>query len=172
VVPERAQDSNEQVLRDWLLDTSAVNTPLSKLILDWSAEREGFQRFSIEASDDLQQWRDWDDGQIARLSFADERIDQREVSLPGQSARYLRLLWSSPKQAPQLLSARVLSATSDFVPAALSWSADLLPSSAKAGQFTWELPLALPLQRIQVELAQANILAPVSVSGRLEGKVQ
>jgi hypothetical protein len=172
VVPERAQDSNEQVLRGWLLDTSAVNTPLSKLILDWSAEREGFQRFSIEASDDLQQWRDWDDGQIARLSFADERIDQREVSLPGQSARYLRLLWSSPKQAPQLLSARVLSATSDFVPAALSWSADLQPSSAKAGQFTWELPLALPLQRIQVELAQANILAPVSVSGRLEGKVQ
>jgi hypothetical protein len=67
VVPERAQDSNEQVLRGWLLDTSAVNTPLSKLILDWSAEREGFQRFSIKARDDLQQWRAWEDGQIARL---------------------------------------------------------------------------------------------------------
>lgn len=172
VVPESAQDANEQVLRGWLLDTSAIDAPLHKLILDWSAESEGFQRFTIEASDDLQQWRAWDDGQIARLSFADERIDQREVALPGQSARYLRLLWSSPKQAPQLLSARVLSATSDMLPAPLSWSADLQPTSAKAGLYTWELPLALPLQRIQVELAQANTLAPVSISGRHEGKVQ
>jgi hypothetical protein len=172
VVSEGGEAAGEQVLRGWLLDTSAIDAPLHKLVLDWSADSEGFQRFSIEASDDLQQWRAWDDGQIARLSFADERIDQREVSLPGQSARYLRLLWSSPKQAPQLLSARALSATRDFVSAALSWSADLQPSSAKSGQYTWELPLALPLQRIQVELAQANTLAPVIVSGRLEGKVQ
>ena len=172
VVPEAATGANEQVLRGWLLDTSGIDAPLHKLILDWSAEGEGFQRFTIEASDDLQQWRAWDDGQIARLSFADERIDQREVNLPGQSARYLRLLWVSPKQAPQLLSARVLSATSDMLPAPLSWSADLQPTSAKAGQYTWELPLALPLQRIRVELAQANTLAPVSISGRHEGKVQ
>ena len=172
VVPEAAAGANEQVLRGWLLDTSGIDAPLHKLVLDWVSAGDGFQRFSIEASDDLQQWRAWEDGQIARLSFADERIDQREVALPGQSARYLRLLWSSPRQAPQLLSARVLSATSDMLPAPLTWSADLPPSSAKAGLYTWELPLALPLQRIQVELAQANTLAPVSVSGRREGKVQ
>nr|WP_298145964.1 DUF3999 domain-containing protein [uncultured Pseudomonas sp.] len=172
VVPETAQGGNEQVLRGWLLDTSAVDAPLRKLILDWSAESEGFQRFSIEASDDLQQWRAWGDGQIARLSFADERIDQREVALPGQTARYLRLLWSAPRQAPQLLSARVLSATSDMLPAPLTWSAEILPSSVKAGQYTWELPLALPLQRVRIELPQANTLAPVSLAGRYEGKVQ
>jgi hypothetical protein len=172
VVPEAAQGANEQVLRGWLLDTSMIEAPLHKLILDWSAEGEGFQRFSIEASDDLQQWRAWNDGQIARLSFADERIDQREVALPGQSARYLRLLWNSPRQAPQLLSAKVLSATSDMLPAPLTWSTDLPPSSVKAGEYTWELPLALPLQRIRVELAQANTLAPVSLAGRYEGKVQ
>ncbi len=172
VVPEAAHGANEQVLRGWLLDTSAIDAPLHKLTLDWASEGDGFQRFSIEASDDLQQWRAWNDGQIARLSFADERIDQREVALPGQSARYLRLLWSSPRQAPQLLSARVHSATNDTLPAPLTWSADLPPSSAKAGQYTWELPLALPLQRVQIELAQANTLAPVSLAGRHEGKVQ
>lgn len=163
--------ADAEVLRGWLLDTSAIKAPLHKLILDWRAEHEGFQRFSIEASDDLQHWRAWGDGQIARLSFADERIDQREVRLPGQSARYLRLLWSSPRQAPQLLSARLLSAGSDR-PAPLSWSADLSPSSAKAGEYRWDLPLALPLQGVRVELAEANTLAPVSVTGRREGQVQ
>jgi hypothetical protein len=172
VVPESAQAANEEVLRGWLLDTSAIDAPLHKLVLDWSSEREGFQRFSIEASDDLQHWRAWGEGQIARLSFADERIDQREVGLPGNKARYLRLLWNSPQQAPQLLSARVLSATSQIAAAPLSWSASLSPSSAKAGEYSWNLPLALPLQRIQVELAQANTLAPVSVAGRREGQVQ
>lgn len=162
---------DDEVLRGWLLDTSGIEAPLYKLILDWSAEREGFQRFSIEASDDLQHWRAWGEGQIARLSFADERIDQREVRLPGQSARYLRLLWSSPRQAPQLLSARLLSGGGDR-PAALSWSAALSPSSAKAGEYRWDLPLALPLQRLRIELAEANTLAPVSVTGRREGKVQ
>ncbi len=172
VLPESAHGANEQVLRGWLLDTSAIDAPLHKLTLDWASEGDGFQRFSIEASDDLQQWRAWNDGQIARLSFADERIDQREVALPGQSARYLRLLWSSPRQAPQLLSARVHSATSDMLPAPLTWSEDLPPSSVKDGQYTWELPLALPLQRVRVELAQANTLAPVSLAGRYEDRVQ
>jgi len=172
VLAEDAAHADQQVLRGWLLDASAIEAPLQQLTLDWSAGHEGFQRFSIEASDDLQHWRAWGDGQIARLTFADERIDQRDVRLPGQSARYLRLLWSSPRQAPQLLSARLLSASSDRLAAPLSWSAELSPSSAKAGEYRWDLPLALPLQRVRVELAEANTLAPVSVAGRREGQVQ
>ena len=172
VLADDGARADDEVLRGWLLDSSAIEAPLHKLILDWPAGHEGFQRFSIEASDDLQHWRAWGDGQIARLSFADERIDQREVRLPGQSARYLRLLWSSPRQAPQLLSARLLSASSARLAAPLSWSADLSPSSAKAGEYRWDLPLALPVQRLRVELAQANTLAPVSVTGRREGQVQ
>ncbi|MGH8435735.1 MAG: DUF3999 family protein, partial [Pseudomonas sp.] len=77
VVPDGAPVGDQELLRGWLLDASAIKAPLSKLILDWSAERDGFQRFSIEASDDLQHWQGWGDGQIARLAFADERIDQR-----------------------------------------------------------------------------------------------
>jgi hypothetical protein len=70
------------------------------------------------------------------------------------------------------LAARLLSASSDRLAAPLSWSADLSPSRAKAGEYRWDLPLALPVQRVRVELAQANSLAPVSVTGRCEGRVQ
>src|SRR5690606_35817774 len=73
VAPEQA-GQGEQLLRGWLLDASAFDQPLHRLQLDWSAEQEGFQRFSIEASDDLQHWWRWEDGQIARLSFDGERV--------------------------------------------------------------------------------------------------
>src|SRR3990167_5813773 len=126
VLAEDAAHADQQVLRGWLLDASAIEAPLQQLTLDWSAGHEGFQR----------------------------------------------LLWSSPRQAPQLLSARLLSASSDRLAAPLSWSAELSPSSAKAGEYRWDLPLALPLQRVRVELAEANTLAPVSVAGRREGQGQ
>jgi len=83
VQPSTQLEAGEEVLRGWLLDASAIKSPLQQLVLDWTSERDGFQRFSIEASDDLQHWQAWGDGQVARLSFADERIEQHEVALPG-----------------------------------------------------------------------------------------
>jgi hypothetical protein len=41
------------------------------------------------------------------LSFADELVEQRVVTLPGRSARYLRLLWTTPQSAPTLTSAQL-----------------------------------------------------------------
>ena len=53
VRPSTATTTGQQVLRGWVLDASAIKAPLQQLSLDWSHEQEGFQRFSIEASDDL-----------------------------------------------------------------------------------------------------------------------
>ncbi|WP_034062269.1 DUF3999 family protein, partial [Pseudomonas aeruginosa] len=87
VLPENAGPAAE-TLRGWLIDASAVTFPLERLRLDWSSPEEGFQRFSVEASDDLEHWQAWGDGQIARLTFNGERIDVSEVKLPGRQARY------------------------------------------------------------------------------------
>ncbi|PTQ71173.1 DUF3999 domain-containing protein [Pseudomonas sp. GV071] len=160
----------QQVLRGWLLDASAIDAPLNKLSLDWTSEQDGFQRFTIEASDDLQTWSRWDDGQIARLAFADDRIEQRDTSLPGQRARYLRLLWLAPQKAPVLISAELYSTTHSSVAAPLSWSEALPTTLVKAGEYNLDLPVPLPLELLRVELAQANTLAPVSVSTRRESK--
>ena len=162
----------EEQLRGWLLDASGIDAPLEKLQLNWSGAAEGFQRFSIEASDDLQHWQSWGEGQIARLSFADEQLEQRNISLPGERARYLRLLWLAPQQAPALTAAELFSSASDTLPAPMAWSAAMAPSSVKAGEYTWDLPLALPLERIKIALPQANTLAPVQLYGRRDGKVQ
>lgn len=156
------------LLRGWLLDASAVPDALVGLQLDWAADQDGFQRFSIEASDDLQNWQPWGSGQLARLAFDGEQIEQRQVELPGRKTRYLRLLWQTPQQAPQLTAASLRSQRSDSMPAALVWSQPLTATRTADGDYQWQLPLALPLERLQVELTEPNSLAPIRVSGRPE----
>ncbi|MDB6143319.1 MAG: hypothetical protein JWP80_2363 [Pseudomonas sp.] len=172
VQPQGQIEAGEEVLRGWLLDTSAIKAPLEQLILDWSSERDGFQRFSIEASDDLQHWQSWGEGQVARLSFADERVEQREVTLPGKSARYLRLLWQNPHTAPTLTAAQLISTNPDSLPLPLVWSQPQPGSTLKAGEYSWQLPNALAVERIKVDISQANSLAPVTLSGRNDAKGQ
>ncbi|NBF01825.1 DUF3999 family protein [Pseudomonas sp. Fl5BN2] len=171
VQPATQLEAGEEVLRGWLLDASAIKAPLQQLVLDWTSERDGFQRFSIEASDDLQHWQSWGEGQVARLSFADERIEQHEVALPGQSARYLRLLWNTPQSAPALISAQLLSSSTSSLPSPLVWSQPLGGSTAKAGEYTWQLPMGLNIERVRVELKQANSLAPATLHGRRESSL-
>ena len=163
VQPSSQLEAGEEELRGWLLDASAIKAPLQQLVLDWTSERDGFQRFTIEASDDLQHWQSWGEGQVARLTFSDERVEQHEVSLPGQSARYLRLLWITPHSAPTLTSAQLQSASTRSLPLPLVWSQALAGSSVKAGEYTWQLPMGLNVERVQVELSQPNSLAPVSL---------
>lgn len=169
IKPSTAPKPGKQVLRGWVLDVSAIKAPLQQLSLDWSREQEGFQRFSIEASDDLQHWQAWGDGQVARLSFADERVEQHDVSLPGQSARYLRLVWQG-QAAPLLTSAKLESATSSSLPMPLVWSQAFPGERLKAGEYSWQLPTGLNVERLQVELKQPNTLAPVTLSGRSDVK--
>lgn len=167
VQPSSEAPAGEQVRRGWLLDASAIKAPLQKLILDWPVGSDGFQRFSIEASDDLQQWRSWGEGQVARLAFADERVEQREVVLPGQSARYLRLLWKG-QAAPELTSIEVQSTSN--LPLSLVWSEPLAGSVSKPGQYNWQLPGAVNIERVRIELSRANSLAPVALQGRWDSK--
>jgi hypothetical protein len=105
---------------------------------------------------------------VARLSFADERVEQHDVSLPGQSARYLRLVWKG-QAVPLLTSARLASATSSSLPLPLVWSQPLSGTRLKAGEYTWKLPTGLGVERLRIELKQANTLAPVTLAGRRDG---
>ncbi len=169
IKPSSADKPGKQVLRGWVLDASAIKAPLQQLSLDWSREQEGFQRFSIEASDDLQRWEPWGEGQVARLSFADERVEQHDVSLPGRSARYLRLVWKG-QAAPLLTSAKLVSATRSSLPMPLVWSQPLAGTRLKAGEYSWQLPTGLSVERLRIELKQPNTLAPVTLAGRSDAK--
>ncbi|MDR2128770.1 MAG: DUF3999 domain-containing protein [Burkholderiaceae bacterium] len=164
-------------LRGWLLDASAaLDFSPERLRLDWENGAEGFQQLRIEASDDLQHWRAWGTGQIARLQFDGERIERNEVRLPGggDKARYLRLTWLTPETAPTLTAATLTSVQatdqaallwSEAMPGQRADSADKNASNPNAVDFVWQLPTRLPLQRVHVAITEPNTLAPVIVSG-------
>jgi hypothetical protein len=158
----------DQPLRGWLLDASAAQGELERLILDWSAGQEGFQRFSIEASDDLQNWRGWGAGQLARMAFDGAQVEQNEVPLHGRSARYLRLLWEAGEPPAQLNRVRLISLSSHSLPVPMIWTSAMPPVWHGRNEYRWELPVNLPLDRARVELNEVGILAPVVLSGRLE----
>ncbi len=166
-----------EVLRGWLLDASATDFSLDQLELEWSGGPEGFHHFELSASDDLVRWRPWGAGQIARLVFRGQQIDQHTVALPGQYAHYLRLLWRAPGSAPELATARVHGTRRTTGPAPLVWSDPLvggplaareLTSRPSGPEFTWTLPLALPLERARITLLEPDTLAPVVLLGRAD----
>ena len=146
---------------------SAIAAPLERLVLEW-ADRDGFQHFAIEASDDLQQWRSWGEGRIARLRFDGHQVEQREVQLPGRKARYLRLLWRDPAQAPALQTAQLLSGSTTDRAAPVIWSQPLAAKKAGEHEYVWELPHALPLERVRIPLPIDNLLLPVTLQARTD----
>ena len=151
----------------WLLDASAIQAPLVRLSLDWNGA-EGFQRFAVESSDDLQHWQAVGDYQVARLSFAGDRIEQREIKLPALRSRYLRLLWRSPAVAPELKAVQLVSVQEGYVEPPLLWSEPLPAQPLDAQSYQWQLPRALPVQALRLPLSDANSLVPVRVQGRVD----
>ncbi len=168
VLPDAAPAPTGERRSGWLLDAGDADFPFERLALDWSSEAEGFQHFRIEASDDLQHWRSWGDGQLARLSFNGERMDVSEVALPGQKARYLRLSWPASGTAVTLKGARLLGRTDQAASTPLVWSEPIAGRREVDGSYRWDLPQALPLERVRFELGTAaqHLMAPVALSAR------
>ena len=158
-----------KVLRGWLIDASAADFPPERLELDWApGAKEGFFQFSIAASDDLEHWSDWGEGQLVQLSFDGQSIFRREISLPGRKARYLRLIWEDAQAAPFVRGARLSGEVTHTGEAPLVWSHPIAGESVpgEEREFIWHLPLSLSPQRVRVVMEEDNVLAPVVFYGR------
>ena len=162
--------SRGESLRGWLIDVSTLDFVPERLRLKWDEKREGIFRFSIEGSDDLVNLHNLGEGQIVQLGFDGQSIKQHEIHLSqGIGVRYLRLVWQNPKQAFDAVGGVFLSGeVSGSEPLPLTWSAFLAGKtvSGREREFVWQFPKSLPLERIFIEVDEANTLAPVILSGR------
>ncbi|MDR0634011.1 MAG: DUF3999 domain-containing protein [Azoarcus sp.] len=165
-----AAPAPQKILRGWLLDAGAPDFVPERLSLDWAGDKEGFFRFVIEGSNDLEHWFDWGQGQLVQLNFDGQSITQREIHLPRRKARYLRLLWQDAKQAPGVRGARFTGTVTDVGDVPFAWSppiaGEAIPGSE--GEFIWRFPLSLPLEQVSIVMDEPNTLAPVIFSGRDE----
>lgn len=155
-----------------ILDASRIDAPLVALDISLKEYNQPFQRFSIEASDDLKEWHGvQDSASIAVLEQEGSRIEQRQIELPSIRAKYLRLTWLDPQSISSL---PIITATSSSTPLQsqpdILWTEAILPSRSTNGEYIYRLDGMLPVERIRFILPQINTLAPAQLLVRSNDK--
>lgn len=165
---EPTQPTVTRKLTGVIVDASHIAAALVAIEIALPEYRQPFQRFSIEASDDLKSWRNvQDSASIAVLEQGGARIEQRRVELAAIRAKYLRLTWLDPQEISHLpkVMATVSSAPLQRQPDML-WSAAITPEQGKSGELIYRLSSTLPVERLRFLLPQINTLTPAQVRVR------
>ena len=169
--------------RDLLLDASNIKEPLGGLRIDWDENGTDITaQFALSASDDLQTWRSvFASATVLRLNQDGNRLDRHEIALAGTHAAYLHL--RRLDDGPALPHLRVLvhrMARSTVEQPARQWLAATLMGSdvqhmdrafppgdgQHAVAYRYQLPAALAIEALKIELADDNSLARVHVLSR------
>jgi hypothetical protein len=136
-------------------------------VLDWDPAVTGFQQLGVEASDDLQSWRQWEgEAQLARLDFNGEQVLRKQIDLPGGHAAYLRLTWKLPAEAPALTSALLTLGSATDRPAGFVWSDPAGPARSDKDGYEWAFARPIAFERLRIALPEVNVLTPVEISSR------
>ena len=146
----------ERRVAGYLIDASAATAALRELRFDWVAGPEGTALDArIEASDDLRAWRTVAAGPLLVLRRGEATLERRALELPALRAKYLRMSWRAGQQDPKLqgVTAQLVDAAAET---ARSWSRFEAAAGAKPGEYLFELPPALPVDRLRIELPQEN----------------
>lgn len=147
-----------------VIDISKLNRQVHLLRLMLAPSAQPFHHFSLDTSDDLQNWRSLvGDAQIVRLERDGQRIENNRIEWNGESGKYLRILWRDPQQAPEISSATVGVTHTAVNPAPMLWSASLLPVTIRKDLYEYRLPGRLPLEQLRIELDQPNTLVPIEL---------
>ncbi len=155
--------------RDWIVDASAIDGALERIVLDWDTPADGIvAHFELAVGDDLEHWRPIGGGSVFALRQGEARLDRRDLATGGVRAKYLRLHRSDRGAALAGLRA-ALRHTAAASEAPLQAWIDAVPAQAAAGttgdvvHYDYRLPAALPIERVRIELATDNALADVAV---------
>ncbi len=151
----------------YIVDARALKMPLDAFELRWAATDTQFAgRLVLEASDDLGNWRSVSAGSIANLAAGAARLVENRLELPATQSRYWRLTWSGAA-APFALAgvgARPAGAAPEV--ARISTTATGAPVPGRPGEYQFDLGTALPVDRVNVVLPEANTVAQVSLDTR------
>jgi hypothetical protein len=154
----------------WLIDLRAVAGAPQELQLTLAPGSRGVYAFYLEASADLQHWRTLQpDAQLISLEHQGLRLEHLSFDLAGlPPGSTLRLRPRPDSEVPPLAGAQVVSESHRGVVPDWQWSEPIAPSQCEPRWCDYPLPRHLPLQRLQVELAQPNTLARLQLLGQPE----
>lgn len=149
----------------YILDASALREPIRRLHLHWRAGGATFvAQVTVEASDDMSQWRSVGGGTLADLIYGDHHLQRDELDFAGLAARYLRISWPPGERQVTLSGVEA-----EVVPLSreepLRWtSAERGHSDGAAGRYRFAANGYFPVERLEVVLPQQNTVVKARIS--------
>jgi hypothetical protein len=158
-----------QALSSYLIDVSGIDAPLAGLSLTWTAREDAsfLAHLRVEGSDDLNRWQTLvPSAAVARMRHDGFTITQSAIELSSARARYLRLSWP-PELRDVALSGVQARTQTAVTPVEPLWDA-LTPSIVPdmPGLASFDAGARLPVERVDVEFADATDAAQVTISSR------
>lgn len=153
----------------YLVDASKIKEPLTALELDWTVTDESRSgRLRVEASDDLRSWQTLaSEAPLLDIEHGGERLARKRVEFGATKAKYLRLTWQRDAFQLKQLKADGAATAIQAEYRRLQFAAR---SGEKTGEYLFDLGGRLPVERVTLELPQANTVAPVRFFVRADEK--
>ena len=129
---------------------------------------------SVDASDDLSNWRRVTDAQLLKISYGGDTLTQERIELGRLRARYLRLRWLDG--APDIASVEVEEQAADAVTVESSvpsrqWREGISARPGNtAGEYLFETDGAYPVDLLRLSLPQPNTVARLTVFSRTDAQ--
>ncbi|MBS0515358.1 MAG: DUF3999 domain-containing protein [Proteobacteria bacterium] len=165
--------------RDYLIDAGNLDAPIDRLRLDWDEGAGSVNaQFALAASDDLQNWRSAVAGaSVLSLAQDGNRLELHEIDATGVHAKYLRLRrLDHGVMLPGLRVSAVTLARRSPARAAREWLSRTAKEPAASGaptltgvEYRYDLPAALPIEAIKLDLIADNSVARVGIASRRSG---
>jgi hypothetical protein len=155
-----------QRLAGYLADATGVAQPIFALTLPFARATNVTTRVRIDASDDLAAWRTLAaDTPLIDVESGGRRLVRNRVEFAPTAARYLRLTWPAGEPAPELASV-----TADYgkrvAETAREWRSVASLGADKPGEYAFDIGGMFPVDRVTLELAQLNTVAPAQLDAR------
>lgn len=162
-VASRSSRATPGQLLGYVIDASAATLPLRALRFDWPAGAEGSTlEVRVEASDDLQSWRGVGEGRLLVLRQGELVLERREVALTPTKAKYFRVLWRSAPEGFALTAVAALT-VDESSQAKRMWTEVAGIATGKPGEYAFELPAGLSVDRLRFALPQENTVVAATV---------
>jgi len=160
-------------MRVWLVDSSKVDRAIETLTLTWREPASGLvARFAVDASDDLENWRDVATGTVLALEQGGAKLERRDIALGSVKAKYLRLRRLDDGVAIVGLGVEARSVERGRAAPSRVWiDASPAPTqgdanAAKGARYDYALAAPLPVETARIELRNDNALAEIELLGR------
>lgn len=160
----------------WLFDLGErqPGQPAPRMLrLAWSGPADFSAAFDIDTSDTLREWHGAGSGQVMALASPSGALVQRDVPLPPDVPRFVRLVWRDPATAAQLTGAQAVIVQQTAQAQEPSETLLLDPSPEPAGKtpppqdaLHFDLGGSMPLVAVDLQLPANTRVAPVRLQAR------